>query len=559
LLPTYRRHRTIWIFLLVIAAALIAGLILYYQANAATAETETAETDLAAVALASTLDELPAQQAQRGPAAGDVACRLCHEDTDESVILPSGESFSAQVDAEALAASAHGDQAEEPLQCTSCHAAADYQFPHSPVEAQTLRDYELARSESCEQCHQQPHLTSHPGREAENPVVCTDCHSAHETHPADAWPQESGVDQCVECHQERDVPFTNPEWLAQVIENDLFRASRDNQYCLACHSLTDLSTTLENGDQLDLAVDEDQFHASVHGEGNPWQPLECTNCHEGYTFPHEPIVAESRRDYTLQQYFICANCHEPKYENLLDSSHGQALEEGVKEAAVCTDCHGAHDTPVPDEPRSRISRTCAQCHGTIFETYRESVHGEALLEEDNPDVAVCTDCHGVHAITDPNLAAFRNSSPELCGACHADEALMEEYDISTDVFDTYVADFHGTTVTLFETQDPDAATNKAVCYDCHGVHDIRDPDDPDAGIKERLLETCRKCHPDASENFPDAWTSHYEPSLEHNPLVFLVNWFYRIVIPATVGFLGFLVVTDVYRRARHRYFSREEE
>jgi len=559
LLPTYRRHRLIWIFLIVVAAALVAGLILFYQTNAATAETETAATDLTAIALVSTLNELPAQQAQRGPSAGDEACRLCHEETDASVRLPSGESLPVQVDVEGLAASAHGEQADDALECTSCHAAADYQFPHPPVEAETLREYELARSQSCEQCHQQPHLTSHPGRDADNPVVCTDCHSAHETHPADAWPEETGVDNCVECHQEREVALADPERLAQVIENDLFRSSRDNQYCLACHSLTDLSTTLENGDELELTVDEDEFHASVHGEENPWQPLECTNCHEGYTFPHEPIVAESRRDYTLQQYFICSNCHEPKYENLLDSSHGQALEEGVKEAAVCTDCHGAHDTPVPDEPRSRISRTCAQCHGTIFETYRDSVHGEALLEEDNPDVAVCTDCHGVHAITDPGLAAFRNSSPELCGACHADEELMAEYDISTNVFDTYVADFHGTTVTLFESQDPDVPTNKAVCYDCHGVHDIKHPDDPDAGINERLLTTCRQCHPDASENFPDAWTSHYEPSLEHHPLVFLVNWFYKIIIPATVGALGFLVATDVYRRVRHRFSSRGEE
>ena len=567
MLPTYQRHRTIWLVLLVMVAAIVAGLILLYQANTAAAKADRVqvtaqgaeETDRTAIALASALEEMPAQQTQRGPAAGDDACRLCHGDTDESVVLPSGESFPIQVDVEAVNASVHGDAAEDPLQCTSCHAPAEYQFPHPPVEAETLRDYELSRSQSCEQCHQRPHVTSHPGRDAENPVVCTDCHSAHETHPADAWPEEKGVDNCVECHQEREVDFTDPGRLAQVIENDLFRQSRDNQYCLACHGLTDLSTTLENGDQLDLTVNEDDFHASVHGTDNPWQPLACTDCHEGVTFPHEPIVAESRRDYSLQMYPACSECHEPKYENLQDSVHGQALEEGEEQAAVCTDCHGAHDTPDPDEPRSRISSTCAECHGTIFEEYRESVHGEALLEEDNPDVATCTDCHGVHAITDPGLAAFRNSSPELCGECHADEELMAEYDISTNVFDTYVADFHGTTVTLFEAQDPDVPTNKAVCFDCHGVHDIKHPEDPDAGIKANLLETCRECHPDANENFPNAWTSHYEPSLDHYPLVFLVNWFYRIVIPATVGFLGFIVVTDVYRRARDRFSDRQEE
>ena len=49
---------------------------------------------------------------------------------------------------------------------------------------------------------------------------------------------------------------------------------------------------------------------------------------------------------------------------------------------------------------------------------------------------------------------------------------MNKYEISTEVFDTYVADFHGTTVILFEHQDPNVETNKAVCYDCHGVHNI---------------------------------------------------------------------------------------
>jgi len=128
--------------------------------------------------------------------------------------------------------------------------------------------------------------------------------------------------------------------------------------------------------------------------------------------------------------------------------------------------------------------------------------------------------------------------------------LMAEYDISTDVFETYVADFHGKTVVLFEGDDPLAETNKAVCYDCHGVHNILAPDDPHAGIKDNLLVTCQQCHPDATENFSDSWTSHFQPSLEHNPLVYLVNLFYKIVIPLTMGFFIFMILTDIYRRVR---------
>ena len=201
----------------------------------------------------------------------------------------------------------------------------------------------------------------------------------------------------------------------------------------------------------------------------------------------------------------------------------------------------------------RVSQTCGKCHSTINDQYAHSVHGEALLGEDNPDVPVCTDCHGVHDIADPTTSAFRSNSPEMCGKCHADATRMAKYDISTDVFNTYVADFHGTTVELFEKQHPDQETNKAVCYDCHGIHNIKaTKDEGSQVVKENLLVTCQKCHPDATANFPDAWTSHFKPSLQHNPLVYFVDLFYMILIPLTVsGFLLF-IGTDIFRRLWER-------
>ena len=186
----------------------------------------------------------------------------------------------------------------------------------------------------------------------------------------------------------------------------------------------------------------------------------------------------------------------------------------------------------------------------IFNEYETSIHGDALLTEGNEDVPTCIECHGVHDINDPTTALARVRSPQLCADCHADEELMSKYDISTDVFETYVADFHGTTVTLFEHQDPTVETNKAVCYDCHGVHDIKAPDDPHAGIKDNLLVKCQECHPDATANFSDAWTSHFKPSLENNTLVYLVDLFYAIVIPVTIGFFLLMIGTDIYRRVR---------
>ncbi len=485
--------------------------------------------------------------------ADDAACRLCHQDTEAVVEFPSGETVSAQVDLSTLANSAHGTAADDPLECFSCHQPVnDYQQPHAPLTADTLREYELEQAANCETCHVQPHLTSHPGPEADNPVTCTDCHGSHDVLTVAEWQAGEGTETCVDCHTEAEVPLVEAGQLTEIVQTGLFTQQPDNSYCLACHSQEGLTYVFPNGDVLDLTIDEQALHDSVHGEANSWQPLDCTDCHEIDSFPHEPVTAVSLREYNLQQYPLCGRCHEPKYDQTLDDVHGRAIAEGNEEAAVCTDCHGAHDTPIPDEPRERISYTCEQCHSTIFEEYATSVHGEALLGESNPDVPTCIECHEVHNITDPTTALFRIRSPQLCAECHADEELMAEYDISTEVFDTYVADFHGTTVTLFEHQDPNAETNKAVCYDCHGVHDIKSPDDPEAGIKANLLETCQQCHPDATTNFPDSWTSHFKPSLQNNPLVFLVDLFYQIVIPATVGFFGFMVATDIYRRVRLR-------
>ncbi len=129
---------------------------------------------------------------------------------------------------------------------------------------------------------------------------------------------------------------------------------------------------------------------------------------------------------------------------------------------------------------------------------------------------------------------------------------MTKYEISTNVFDSYVSDFHGTTVMLFQNEGSDVPPNTAVCYDCHGVHNIKSPSDPDAGIQQNLIETCRQCHPDAQPNFAGAWLSHYTPSLQNYPVIFLVDLFYKIVIPLTLGFFSLMVGTDIYRRVRMR-------
>jgi nitrate/TMAO reductase-like tetraheme cytochrome c subunit len=329
-----------------------------------------------------------------------------------------------------------------------------------------------------------------------------------------------------------------------------------NDTCLFCHQKEGMTTQI-GGQPLALTIDGRKFDASVHAE----EGIACVDCHSNITsFPHPEVTAASPRDFSLEMYPTCQQCHNEQYQKVLDSVHQRALAAGNTNAAVCTDCHKPHtQTRLTDQATGRllfeakraIPETCAKCHNAIYQTYETSVHGTALSQEGNPDVPTCIDCHGVHNIPDPTANSFRNSTPALCAQCHTNELLMDKYGLSTNVLNTYVADFHGTTVKMFEETYPDQPTNKPVCTDCHGIHDIVRVDDPQAGIalKNNLLGKCQQCHPDATtETFTEAWLSHYEPSPQAFPLVFYVNLFYKIFIPAVLGGMILYVLTDVYRR-----------
>ncbi|HEY9649822.1 MAG TPA: ammonia-forming cytochrome c nitrite reductase subunit c552, partial [Coleofasciculaceae cyanobacterium] len=256
-----------------------------------------------------------------------------------------------------------------------------------------------------------------------------------------------------------------------------------DETCLACHQQEGMTAQV-GGEPLSVTIDPEKFSASVHATEN----VACVDCHTDITgFPHPEVTASSRRDFALQKYPTCQECHLDQYEKTLDSVHQRAIAAGNTNAAVCTDCHNPHTQSrltdkntgkLLQEARAVVPQTCAQCHSTIYETYRDSVHGVAL-QDGNPDVPTCIDCHGVHNISDPTTNSFRNSVPALCAKCHTDKTLMAKYNISTNVLSTYVADFHGTTVKMFEENYPDQPTNKPVCTDCHGTHDILKPDNPE--------------------------------------------------------------------------------
>jgi hypothetical protein len=365
-------------------------------------------------------------------------------------------------------------------------------------------------------------------------------------------------------------------WLAcdqpQVRAEKLLQVEPDEN-CLMCHADPDFVGSFQNDELLSLYVERDKYASSVHGPAG----LNCVACHTDLTrYPHHddqqictachpeeggmagteytPLRAQlsfaDRREMVLAINESCRSCHAHEFEVAVDCAHVRVLQGGNRDAPVCVDCHGGHEiVRLDSRPRGEIADMCGSCHKAVYSTYRTSVHGAALEAESNPDVPTCVECHGVHSIRGPRDSPYRNDSISICGGCHASQALMQKYDISTDVFNTYLDDFHGRTVNLFRYQSDATQSHKAVCFDCHGIHNIRRPSDTLSTVyPTNLQHTCQQCHEDASIRFPSAWLSHYLPTWEDTPALLVVNWAYRILIPVVIG--GFLVYIglDINRR-----------
>ena len=313
--------------------------------------------------------------------------------------------------------------------------------------------------------------------------------------------------------------------------------------CLGCHGAAS-EVTLASGEILDLRIDAQAFSRSAH-----MRKLACTDCHanlKNVPGKHPAQRFETRREYAIAYSEQCQKCHFTNYKESLDGVHRSRIAGGRLEAAVCSDCHGAHDIGPPGDPRSRVSDTCASCHSKIAQTYAKSVHGQGAMAG-NEDMPVCTDCHRAHDIADPRKAAFRLASPQMCAECHTDEKRMAKYQLSTGVLRTYFSDFHGATVKLQAGQAGEVAS-VALCTDCHGAHDVTKVTDPHSPVlKANLLATCRKCHQGAKADFPAAWLSHVEPSATRAPLVYLVKLLYRFLIPFMIGGLALQVILHLWR------------
>jgi len=333
-----------------------------------------------------------------------------------------------------------------------------------------------------------------------------------------------GLFSCVDCHTDvKSIPHVAPP---------------NKVLCAQCHG--DAQQAYANS-----------FHAKpVQSAGGSGPAANCQDCHGG---AHEVLAADDKKSPVNHSNIpaTCGRCHGQKFLmesngesaqaflSYQESVHGRAVENGSQKAAVCTDCHGAHEILPASDAKSPIYKasvpvTCGKCHTQVETAFNQSIHGQAIARG-NQLAPVCTDCHGIHSIkrhTDPSSpAAEQNLSRDTCARCHEGVRLSQEFGVPGGRVTSYFDSYHG----LASEGGSVVAAN---CSSCHGVHNILPSSDPRSTINKANLDaTCGKCHDGVTRKFT-LTKVHMDQGVTHDTGAIVVRWVRLIYILLIVAVIG---------------------
>ena len=319
--------------------------------------------------------------------------------------------------------------------------------------------------------------------------------------PASSAPAQNQV--CLDCHGHKKAGY---ESAPQVKAADLSASRHAKEACVSCHSDATPGPHREKPSKISCRdchkKQAAQYDNTIHAQARAKGEAEAASCQDCHT-PGHRIMSKTSPESSVYPFRVpetCSRCHaDPalaqKYnfppdvlKEYYGTIHGRALvRSGLLVTAVCTSCHGSHAIQKRSNPASTISRghvveTCGKCHAGIAETFRKSIHGQKLAEG-SALAPVCTTCHSAHRIERTDAQGYKLLIIKECGDCHA------------DYLATYRDTYHGKITRL-------GYTKVARCSDCHTAHNIRKVSDPLSSLSpENKKETCRKCHPDANDNF----------------------------------------------------------
>ncbi len=350
-------------------------------------------------------------------------------------------------------------------------------------------------------------------------LECDGCHEGADDYPHD----DIVTTACADCHDDASVDYE------QSIHAFGRRngAGDDAPACGSCHG---------NPHEILPASDEE---SPVHPKH---LPKTCGACHSN------PEL--------VKKYGILVARPVAAYRR---SVHAQRVAEGIA-AASCVDCHGSHAIFRGPDPRSSVfhltvPNTCGKCHANIAQAFTASVHGTAVAKGVR-EAPVCTDCHGEHRILSPHEKSspvYATNIPRMtCGRCHQDLRLNEKYGIPSERVETYRDSYHGLAARA-------GRPTVANCASCHGVHDIQPSSDSRSHVHpSNLAKTCGACHPGAGARFAIG-TVHALPSDPNHPAVYYARLIYLWLIYLTVGAMLLHNGLDFLRKLRSEPRWREQD
>jgi formate dehydrogenase gamma subunit len=379
-----------------------------------------------------------------------------------------------------------------------------------------------AGDEDCQSCHADRTLTADDGRsvfvdEAEKAasihgaLACADCHDGKEDFPHRKG--TSGAATCASCHEDAVAEHAKSIHAAPV-------AAGDGATCRSCHG-------------------------AAHGMRPASDPLStiarkslpetCGACHANPAFVEKHGKGGLARP--VEAYRL--------------SVHGRSVEAG-RGGASCSDCHGTHGIVPARDAAARINhgnvvQTCGGCHKEAAAAFKDSVHGKAAAAGVR-EAPVCTDCHGEHGLLAPSepgsLVNPARVSSATCARCHADERLTAKFNLPRDQVPAFDESYHGLALRSGQQR-------VANCASCHGVHNILPSSDPRSTVNAaNLARTCGQCHSGAGQRFALGPVHVVSGGALEHTSVRTVRWAYWLLIPLTLGFMLLHNALDLLAKAR---------
>ncbi|VAW76144.1 Cytochrome c family protein precursor [hydrothermal vent metagenome] len=239
--------------------------------------------------------------------------------------------------------------------------------------------------------------------------ACVACHNTIEQIPHKT--DRRRVVGCVQCHKEQAELGRIDEVQPEV---DLTR------------TMVGLPPDIKMLEKTTLEKEAGLYLASIHAlprKDEPQRPnADCGDCHGTHDVP--PMRGAGADSYRLRTPAICGGCHEKALAEYTNSVHGAAVKRyGKLEAAVCSDCHSAHQIASPEDDPVKLAITVncgSSCHEEEVKSYRSTYHGQVTMLG-YAHTARCSDCHNAHnilAIDNPLSTVYPDNLVETCQECH---------------------------------------------------------------------------------------------------------------------------------------------